>query len=168
MVARRRLFTWPARLRALRLGLSLILLLAGCYAYVSYAMASGVTTLDRARLDRHPGEYGLPYEDAAFSPRGDEWADIVLRGWIIEEERPSDSTEEMTVILAHGLNSNRAGDGALALTRKLFDLDFRVLLFDMRGHGESDGDQLSAGYFEKWDVLGAYDFLVERGVSPGS
>ena len=153
--------------RALRLGLPLILLLAGCYAYVSYAMASGVTSPDRSALGGHPEEYGLPYEDVAFPPRGDEWADIVLRGWIIEDES-AQSDEELAVILVHGLNSNRAGDNALAFTRRLFDRGFMVLAFDMRGHGESDGDQLSAGYFEKWDVLGAYDFLVERGVSPGS
>lgn len=148
--------------------LLLILLLAGCYAYVSCAMASGVTSPDRSPLDGHPEEYGLPYEDVTFSPRGDEWADIVLRGWIIEEEEPTRSGEELTVILVHGLNSNRTGDNAMALASRLFDLDFRVLLFDMRGHGESDGDQLSAGYFERWDVLGAYDFLIERGVPPDS
>ncbi len=164
----RRALNRLARSRALRLGLPVILLLAGCYAYVSYAMASGVTAPDRSPLNGHPNEYGLPYEDVAFSPRGDEWADIVLRGWIIETAEPPRYDEELTVVLVHGLNRNRAGDGALALTRRLFDLDFRVLLFDMRGHGESDCDRLLAGYFEKWDVLGTYDFLVERGVSPGS
>ncbi len=168
MVAGQWLFARLGRQRALRLGLPLILLLVGCYVYVSYAMASGVTTPDRARLDGHPSEYGLPYEDVMFAPRGDEWADTVLRGWIIGEERLSGPTEGMTVILVHGLNSNRTGDNALALTRRLFDLDFRVMLFDMRGHGESNGDQLSAGYFEKWDVLGAYDLLVERSVPPHS
>ena len=167
MVARRP-FRWRARPRALGLGLSGILLLAGCYAYVSYAMASGVTTLDRSPLDGHPGEYGLPFEDVTFSPRGDEWSDIVLRGWIVTKEEPARSDEELAVILVHGLNGNRTAGNALELVSRLFELDFIVLLFDMRGHGESDGDRLSAGYFEKWDVLGAYDFLVERGVSPGS
>ena len=71
------------------------------------------------------------------------------------------------MILVHGLNSNRTGDNALDLTRRLFDLGFSVLLFDLRAHGESDGDQLAAGYFEKRDVLGALDFLVLRGVPSG-
>ncbi len=168
MTERRKHITSLTSSRVLRWGLLVVLLLGGCYAYVSYAMASGVTTLNRSSLDGHPEDYGLPYEEVAFAPRGDEWADIVLRGWIIEQERPTDSKDELTVILVHGLNSNRTGDNALALTSRLFDLDFTVLLFDLRGHGQSDGDQLSAGYFEKWDVLGAYDFLVQRGVSPGS
>ena len=144
-----------------------MLLLAGCYAYVSYAMASGVTTLGRSSLDRHLTEYGLPYKNVAFYPRGDEWDDIVLRGWIIEKESLADPRDELTVILVHGFNRNRTGDNALVLTSRLLELDFNVLLFDMRGHGESGGDQLSAGYFEKWDVLGTYDFLVQRGDSPG-
>ena len=99
----------------------------------------------------------------AFSPRGDEWAHLVLRGWVVEGER-----DGPTVILVHGLNSNRTGDNALELTGRLFGLGFSVLLFDLRGHGESDGDQLSAGYLERWDVLGAYDFLVRSGAPPGS
>ena len=55
----------------------------------------------------------------------------------------------------------------MELARRLFHRGFNVLLFDIRGHGESDGERLSAGYFEKWDVLGAYDFLVQRGAPPG-
>jgi pimeloyl-ACP methyl ester carboxylesterase len=43
-----------------------------------------------------------------------------------------------------------------------------VLLFDLRAHGESDGSRVSGGYFERRDVLGAYEFLVERGAAPGS
>ena len=164
---RRQQGRWLTRSRVVWWGLPIVVLLMGCYGYVSYAMASGVTTVNRSSLDEHPTEYGLPYENVVFSPRGDEWGDIVLRGWIIEQERLEDPRDELTVILVHGLNRNRAGDNALALARRLFDRGFNVLLFDMRGHGESDGDQLSAGYFEKWDVLGAYDFLVQRGASPG-
>ncbi len=159
---RRRQSRWLTRSRIVRWGLPIALLLAGFYGYVSYSMASGVTELDRTPLEGHPTEYGLPYENVAFSPRGDEWDDIVLRGWLIENER-----DELTVMLIHGLNRNRTGDNALELARRLFDRGFNVLLFDIRGHGESDGERLSAGYFEKWDILGAYDFLVQRSASPG-
>ena len=167
---KRRPIAWLTGSHISRLRLTVLaamLLLAGFYAYVSYAMASGVTTPDRSPLDGHPDEYGLPYEEVAFSPRGDEWADIVLRGWIIEHEGQPGPREALTMILVHGLNSNRTGDNALDLTRRLFDLGFSVLLFDLRAHGESDGDQLAAGYFEKRDVLGAFDFLVLRGVPSG-
>ena len=55
--------------RAFRWGLLVVLLLAGCYAYISYAMASGVTTLNRSALAGHPDEYGLLYQDVTFPPR---------------------------------------------------------------------------------------------------
>ncbi len=64
--------TYLTRPQTLLLMLAIALLLGGSYAYVSYAMASSVTTPDRSVADEHPNDYGLPYEDVMFSPRGDE------------------------------------------------------------------------------------------------
>ena len=36
-------------------------------------------------------------------------------------------------------------------------------MFDLRAHGESDGERISAGYHEKKDVLGAVDYVQGRG-----
>ena len=83
---RRRQRTRLTGSRVVLWGLPIVLLLVGFYGYVSYSMASGVTKLDRSPLEGHPTEYGLPYENVTFSPRGDEWEDIVLRGWIIERD----------------------------------------------------------------------------------
>lgn len=149
----------PRRLLLLALGTAL--LLVGAYGYVSCSMASSVTTPDRSMAEEHPDQYGLPYEDVTFPPRGDVWADVALRGWLI-----GDAGDRPTVLVVHGLNSNRAGDNALALAGRLHGLGYAVLLFELRGHGGSDGDQVAAGYLERWDVLGAYDFLVDRGVPP--
>jgi len=42
-----------------------------------------------------------------------------------------------------------------------------MLLYDHRGHGKSDGDQLSGGHFESKDVLEAVKFLqTEKELSP--
>ncbi len=155
--------TYLNRPRTLLLILAIGLLLAGAYAYVSYSMASSVTTPNRSMADEHPDDYGLPYEDVTFSPRGDEWAGIDLHGWMI---RATDSGTGPAVVVVHGLNSNRAGDNALALAGRLYDVGYSVLLFELRGHGESDGDQVAAGYLERWDVLGAFDFLVSKGLPP--
>ena len=35
-------------------------------------------------------------------------------------------------------------------------------MFDFRGHGESDGNYISMGYYEKGDVLGAVKYLKNR------
>ncbi len=37
-------------------------------------------------------------------------------------------------------------------------------MFDLRGHGESDGNRMSAGYYEKRDLLGAVDYMKGRGL----
>ena len=52
------------------------------------------------------------------------------------------------------------------LARRLGDR-FRVVGVDLRGHGAAGGDKVSGGYFERWDVLGAFDYLVGRGVGSG-
>ena len=41
---------------------------------------------------------------------------------------------------------------------------FSTLLFDLRGHGEPGGTQVSGGYFERPDVLGAFHFLRDSGL----
>ena len=147
--------------RVLRWGLAAIfLLLTIAYGVVSYAMASSVTTVERMALERHPSEFGLAFEEVEFSPRGGE---IVLRGWYFNGK-----TDGPSIILVHGVDSNRATEEILGLTRALFHRGFNILAFDLRAHGESEGDFMSAGFFEKWDVLGAYDFLVGRGAAPES
>lgn len=39
------------------------------------------------------------------------------------------------------------------------------MLFDLRGHGESEAGKVSGGEFEQRDVLGAIDYVIEEGVS---
>ena len=38
-------------------------------------------------------------------------------------------------------------------------------MFDLRGHGSSDGDRVSGGDHERQDVLAAFDYLQGRGVA---
>ena len=137
----------------------LFILLFIAYGYIAYLMASGVTKAERNLPDRSPTEFGLAYEDVEFPSRG---GDISLKGWLIGE-----AGEGPAVIVIHGLNTNRAHENGLRIARSLFDGGYTVLLFDLRAHGDSGGERVSGGFHEKDDMLGAYDFLVERGVSPG-
>ncbi len=68
--------------------------------------------------------------------------------------------------MVHGFGSNSADPttGMLGLARDLHDRNFGVLLFDFRSSGNSRGNGSSAGYFERFDLLGALDYLAERGV----
>ena len=45
----------------------------------------------------------------------------------------------------------------------LTPLGYNVFTFDLRGHGQSEGDIVSFGYYEKYDVMGAVNYLKNRG-----
>ncbi|PKB84041.1 MAG: hypothetical protein BZY88_00810 [SAR202 cluster bacterium Io17-Chloro-G9] len=135
----------------------LVILLA-LYGLISYIIASSVTKVDRKEQEDHPSAYGLDFEDVEFvSRRGD----IALRGWYI-----SGQDDKPALIFVHGIGSVRSGDRAVDLASRLAGIGFNMLMFDLRGHGSSGGDQVSGGYFEQWDVLGAIDFLAGREIPP--
>jgi pimeloyl-ACP methyl ester carboxylesterase len=68
-----------------------------------------------------------------------------------------------TVIVLHGHGGNK--DSLLPLARMLYPR-FNVIMLDLRGHGESDGQRTTIGYEERLDVHAAVDVLVERGLGP--
>ena len=43
-------------------------------------------------------------------------------------------------------------------------LGYNVLMFDFRGHGRSEGQHVSMGYYERQDLLGAVDYLQRWGI----
>jgi pimeloyl-ACP methyl ester carboxylesterase len=146
--------TNKAVIRASLIGL--VLLLTVGYVAVACQMAAGVTVAKRTPLTETPTDHGLPYEDVVFSPRD---ADFDLRGWFIDN--PDGSP---VVLFVHGIDSNREPN--LGLAARLYEAGYDSLMIDMRGHGESDDATTSGGYFEKWDVLGAYDYLRAKGYEP--
>ena len=145
------------RLRKWRIPLAgALVFLALLYGGVSVFLANGVTKAEREAFDHTPTEYNLPFEDVEFTTRG---SDITLKGWHIP------TTEDApTIIFVHGLGSSRAGDEAVGLAARLWAEGFNTLLFDLRGHGTSGDGKVSGGYFEQNDLLGAYDYLIGRGV----
>ncbi len=140
---------------AIPIGVAVLVLM---YAGISYVIAAGVSGAERKPLEDRPEAHGLAYEDVAFSSRK---GDVTLRGWYMT---PRDGAP--TLIFVHGITGNRTSDKAVDLAARLGMEGYNVLMFDLRGHGESGGKRISGGYFERQDVLGAFDFLVARGVSP--
>ncbi len=146
--------------------LAALIVLAVAYLYIAFSIAQGLTGAERNPQEGHPRDYGLEWEDVSFYGRNQ---DVQLLGWYLPGEGPS-ADDSSHVIFVHGLSSVRSGgDGeALELASRLVAESYNVLLFDLRGHGSSEGDKVSGGYFERWDVLGAYDYLVEyRGATAG-
>ena len=128
------------------------------YGLISFLIARGVTQADRDPQEAHPIDYGLDFEDVEFPSQH---GGLTLSGWYL----PGDA-DAPHLIFVHGIGSVRSGDNAVELASRLVGEGFNVLMFDLRGHGFSEGDKVSGGYFERWDVLGAFDYLVDRGADP--
>ncbi len=100
-----------------------------------------------------PVEYGLQYEPVEFRAKDS----LTLRGvWI-----PAAGSDKAVIIL-HGHGSGYDLD--LWRVPALQGAGFCTLLFDFRAHGRSEGKRMTFGYKERWDVLGAIDFLHQKGM----
>ena len=123
----------------------------------------------RARLNRHPGEYGMVYENVCFESTDG----VRLRGWFVPSE--DNSGPGPVVAFVHGWLWNRLGNEAghvpfvdrdvdfMPATRALHDAGFHVLLFDLRNHGQSQAKPpITYGLKEQHDFRGAVAYLRKR------
>ena len=138
--------------RLLRYTLVLALLGLVAFASLSAFFAYRLTGPQRRPVPSLPPD--LPADTRAVTfPAGDQ---VALRGWFVP--CPGAAT---AVILLHGHGSTRLQMVARA---KLFHAHgYAVLLYDARGHGQSDGTLTSAGWYETRDLLGALAFLRTQG-----
>jgi fermentation-respiration switch protein FrsA (DUF1100 family) len=136
------------------------LVLLALLAILTYAtwVAHKITKVERVSVTDHPSQLGLPWEDVAFTSRGD---GIPLSGWYLPT-----AADDRCVILVQGTGHHRNSPQitALRLGGDLVDHGFSVLLFDFRARGESGGNRSSEGDREQWDVFGAIDYVTERGI----
>lgn len=125
------------------------------YAGLSVFGAFRIMELPRLPLKDSPASVGLTYEDVSFPSRGDR---VTLRGWYIP------AANQIVIVIVHGGFQNRVDDnvGTLQLARDLVDRGYNILLFDLRGRGESDGKGLALLNTEL-DIGGAVDYLTSRG-----
>ncbi len=77
------------------------------------------------------------------------------------------SSGDRVVVLVHGLNSHGWDAQTPHVVRAYVNAGFHVLVFDLRGQGNSDGVQLGLGWLERQDVRAAVRSLLERGFAPG-
>ena len=111
--------------------------------------------IPRLPVEGSPAAVGLAYEDVAFYSRND---GILLKGWFIRGEG------NIALIVVHGGYENRVDYivSTLDLTRDLVEKEYSVLLFDLRGRGESAGKGCSLSNIE-YDIGGAKDYVESLG-----
>jgi hypothetical protein len=76
-------------------------------------------------------------------------------GWLLSRGMPAPA-----IILSHGYGSNRSE--LLTLAFELWKAGYNVLVYDLRGHGESPVKWSGLGTYEKDDLLSAIKFLRNR------
>jgi fermentation-respiration switch protein FrsA (DUF1100 family) len=140
-----------------RVTLSIVLALLVIFVGISAYMGYSLTRVERVPLTENPGVVGLAYEDVAF-PSLDK--DLTLRGWFLPGEAGYPA-----IIMVHGNGYNRDDPtiGTLDIAPQLVESGYNVLMFDLRGYGESDGSTVGGGYLEKRDLDGAVAYIKSRG-----
>ncbi len=106
-----------------------------------------------------PATYGLAYQEVSFPSAAKDH--LTLRGWWV----PNPASQQ-ALIIVHGKEQSRAE--RLVLSRPLWEMNYNLLFFDLRGHGTSDGDHYFFGQYESWDTVGAFNFVKDKGFAPQS
>ena len=120
-------------------------------------MASSLTQTEREPLTSTPESMGLTFENISFLSVQDS---LQLKGWFI----PSPVSSRV-IILVHGKSYHRANPdiGMLEVAEALVRNGYNIVMFDLRGYGESSGKRFTLGYFEQRDLEGAVRYVQERG-----
>lgn len=125
----------------------------GISIYVGHQM----THPEKKPIDQLPSDYGIDYDDITFLSDDGE---TNLSGWVLHPE----NDPKMTLIFAHGYKGNRFEDHIpfFSLAEKLLARGYRVVMFDFRYAGESEGAMTTVGAKEQFDLLGAVHWVSEN------
>jgi dipeptidyl aminopeptidase/acylaminoacyl peptidase len=112
-------------------------------AFVTPHRAAHISLPPEFEFDRPREEISLTTTDG-----------LNIAGWYIPGTQPN------AVILVHGVNANRMA--VLPEAVILAEAGYHLALIDLRGHGQSQGANLTYGYQEALDVQAAVDFLLTQ------
>jgi fermentation-respiration switch protein FrsA (DUF1100 family) len=131
---------------------------AGVIAYgaISFRVAQTVTQVERVSLDPPASSIAPTHEDVTFNSRDG----VVLKGWWFAVPGA-----DRAAVIVHGRGRNRVNSDFMeaAVARLFLVHGYSVLLFDLRGHGESGGTRYTLGIEEPRDILAAIDLATSKG-----
>lgn len=139
----------PVSRRRLALAGTTRVIVFACFA-LPWVMAAVMVYRPRVQTSDTPASVlQASYVDASLTTRDG----VRIAAWYVPAERPSDTT----VILLHGLGSNRTG--MWTLMNRLHDVGVNTMAIDFRAHGASSGQLCTFGVLEREDVLAAIDWV---------
>jgi pimeloyl-ACP methyl ester carboxylesterase len=125
------------------------------YVGLSILGAVLIMGVPRIPVEGSPVSVDLTYSDVSFPTRGDH---ITLRGWYL----PGQGDSALLIVPGGFQNRLDYEVDTLGLARDLVGRGYNVLLFDLRGRGESEGKGISMQNINS-DIGGAIDYLKSRG-----
>lgn len=119
--------------------------------WFTWSVARGLLRPVRKVSERTPADVGLVMEDVRIAgPRG------ALAAWYLP------ARNRCTLLCLHGIHDHR-GQWLEQVARLHERSGYGALLLDFPGHGDSEGDMVTYGVFERDDVAAAVAWLRERG-----
>lgn len=143
------------------IGVALLVALV-VYLGICFRYADSLSRVARKVPQLAPAYVGSVHEPVTFATRDG----LVLKGWWF----PAPEPRARAAVLVHGKDQNRIDSsfdhGRIA--RILIAEGYSALLFDLRGHGESEGLRWGLGQSEATDVAAAVDLAAEKAGIPRS
>ncbi len=121
---------------------------AGLFVLVRYLETTAVFFPSK-QINLTPDRMGLSFEDLYLTTADG----VKINAWFLKNSKASS-----TIIFAHG-NAGAMGD-RLIKVKYFFDLGLKVLIFDYRGFGLSEGNPTEKGVY--LDGQAAFDYLRTR------
>jgi fermentation-respiration switch protein FrsA (DUF1100 family) len=134
---------------------AVIVVALAAYFVTSFRVAETVTQVERLPLEPPASSIAASHEDATFKSRDG----IVLKGWWFAVPGA-----DRAAVIVHGRGRNRVNSDFMpaAIAKLLLVHGYSVLLFDLRGHGESGGTRYTLGIEEPRDILAAIDVAASK------
>lgn len=142
--------------------IALVCLASLAYLGFSYNLAKSIVkpdvlTLEKERqwIEEHQlvGDFDS-YEKEDFTFLG--YQDYKLHGQFI---RADDPKSKKYVIITHGFRSNR--NGSIKYVDSYHKLNYNVIIYDVRGHGENEKTAISLGNFESKDLYALIGYTYQ-------
>ena len=137
--------------------LALAVLVSG-YLGVGLVVATRLSAPSHQPQKLTPADVGLNYREVHIQSTDG----LELAGWWVPGDDPS-----RAVVLVPGIGGDKSDRHVIKTASVYARAGYAVLMMDLRAQGRSEGERVTMGYKEVWDVRGALSWLNERGFVPG-
>lgn len=105
-------------------------------------------------VSSNPSESHQWLETHAVHTSIQSYDDLFLHAYYIEQDAP------VYVIMVHGYRSD--GTSIINPIKRFYKQGYNLLIPDLRGHGQSEGDYIGMGWDDRYDILGWIGYILTK------